>query len=453
VIGLSTALLLARDGHHVTVLEADDADPPATPLDAWTSWQRRGVAQFRQPHNLFPRFQQILDRELPDVTSRLLTAGCAWVDPLAAMPPSISDTAPRPGDERFRYVTGRRPVIESAFASAAAAEPTVTVRRGVRVGGLLAGQPVLPGVPHVTGVRTEAGEELHADLVVDAMGRRTPTTRWLTQLGATAPRVESEECGFVYYTRYFAGPQLPPARSAPLTPMGTFSLLTLPGDNGTWSVTVFASTGDAPLKALRDVDCFTRVIQACPRHAHWLHGQPITEVLPMAGILDRYRRFVVGGSPVVTGLAAVGDAWACTNPSAGRGLTVGLIHAQLLRDVVRAHLADAGSFARAWDDATEDFVAPYYWNQISADRVRVAEMDALRAGVPPPPPDPVMSRLAASDDADVFRARLEIRTCLALPQEVLARPHIREMLDGASTSEQPPPPGPDRTQLLDILTG
>jgi flavin-dependent dehydrogenase len=43
----------------------------------------------------------------------------------------------------------------------------------------------------------------------------------------------------------------------------------------------------------------------------------------MAGILDRYRRFVVDGAPVVTGYAAVGDAWACTNPSAGRGISVG----------------------------------------------------------------------------------------------------------------------------------
>ena len=96
----------------------------------------------------------------------------------------------------------------------------------------------------------------------------------------------------------------------PLTPIGTISVLTLPGDNGTWSVTVFGASGDAPLKELRDVDCFTRVLRACPLQAHWLDGRAITGVLAMAGILDRYRRFAVDGEPVATGFATVGDAWA-----------------------------------------------------------------------------------------------------------------------------------------------
>ena len=34
----------------------------------------------------------------------------------------------------------------------------------------------------------------------------------------------------------------------------------------------------------------------------------------MGGIVDRYRRFRVDDKPVATGLASVGDAWACTNP-------------------------------------------------------------------------------------------------------------------------------------------
>ncbi|MGZ4616941.1 MAG: FAD-dependent oxidoreductase, partial [Actinomycetes bacterium] len=328
VIGLSAAVMLARDGHEVTVLEADPAVTPDGPRDAWTAWRRHGVAQFRQPHNLFPRFRQILDREMPEMVERLVAAGCVWVDMVATLPPGIQDRAPRPGDDRFRFVTGRRPVVEAVFAAAADEEPRVTVRRGVRVDGFLEGRPLTEGTPHVAGVRTALGEQVRADLVVDAMGRRTPTADWLTGLGGRSPDVQTEDSGFVYYTRYFAGPELPVARAAPITAMGTFSLLTLPGDNGTWSVTVFGATGDAPLKAVRDPDLFARLVRACPAHAHWLDGSPVTQVLAMAGILDRYRRFVVDGRPVATGLAAVGDAWACTNPSAGRGLSVGLIHAQ-----------------------------------------------------------------------------------------------------------------------------
>ena len=80
VVGLCAAMMLAREGLDVTVLEADPAEPPA-PADAWSSWTRKGVAQFRQPHNLFGRFRQICDDELPELTDKLLaanTAHLAW---------------------------------------------------------------------------------------------------------------------------------------------------------------------------------------------------------------------------------------------------------------------------------------------------------------------------------------------------------------------------------------
>ena len=75
VIGLSVATMLAQDGHEVTVVEADPDGPPAVPAESWASWNRKGVAQFRQPHNLFARFRQICDQEMPGMTGRLLAAG------------------------------------------------------------------------------------------------------------------------------------------------------------------------------------------------------------------------------------------------------------------------------------------------------------------------------------------------------------------------------------------
>ena len=173
--------MLARDGHRVTVLEADPEPPPKSPLDARASWERRGVAQFQQQHNLFTRFRAVSDEELPGFTSGLLGAGCVWVDYLddASLPPTVTDRTPRPEDAALRFVTGRRPVLEWTAAAMAAEEPRVTIRRGVRAWELLTGASAIPGSPHVIGVQTTSGEIMHADLVVDAMGRRSHAGEWI----------------------------------------------------------------------------------------------------------------------------------------------------------------------------------------------------------------------------------------------------------------------------------
>jgi len=55
-------------------------------------------------------------------------------------------------------------------------------------------------------------------------------------------------------------------------------------------------------------------------------------------------------------------------------------------------------------------------------------------------------------DADVFRAAAEMRSMLALPQDVMTRPglvdRIREIADA---HEVPTPPAPSREELLHML--
>ena len=460
ICGLGTALLLARDGHTVTVIERDPAPLPTSPQAAWDEWERKGVAQFRQPHNFMPGMRLILDAELPDVQEALFRAGASRLDFVQPLPPFFTDQSSRPIDEQLWTYTARRPAGEWVFANAALHEPGVTIRRGVQAAGLVGGSPALRGIPHVVGVRTAGGEQLRADLVIDAMGRRSHGPEWLAAMGARRPFEEQADCGFTYYTRYFRGTE--PARVGPVfTVLGTIGVLTLPGDNGTWSVTVMVTSGDAPLKRLRHAETWTKTLRACPLQAHWLDGEPITDVLPMSGVVDRYRRFVVDGIPVATGYIAVADAWACTNPSAGRGLTVGLLHAVRLRDVLRDAPDDPYALVQRFDVTTEAEVAPWYHAQVAADRTRYAQVQALCEGREPPPPVDDLSKLLTSlfstavSDPDLFRAALEYVCTITPIQNILRRPEVaRRVLEATQAMGDAPPmqlPGPDRAQLLDLV--
>ena len=459
VCGLSTALVLARDGHDVRVLERDDEPVPDSPAAAWEGWRRPGVAQFHQAHYLQARSARVLDTELPDVRDALLAAGALAYDLLRSAPPTVGAVTRRPEDDRFVSVTARRSTLEQVVARAAAEEPGLRVERGVEVDGLATRR--VDGAAQVTGVHTRTGLEVDADLVVDATGRRSPVPGWLREAGERPPHEEATDSGFSYYTRFFRsrGGGLPQLRGPLHAQLGTISVLTIPGDLDTWSVTLVTDSHDRPLKELRHEDVWTAVVAALPQQAHWLDGEPITGVLPMSGVLDRYTRAVVDGAPVVTGLVAVADAWACTNPSLGRGVSMGLMHAACLRATLREGADDDPlTFARRWDDAVEETMTPWYRATLAVDRARLAEMRALRDGQVPEPPQgraalgPAL-RQAAPHDAELFRAMLEIVGCLALPAEVFSRPGLAERVMRTAAEHPPRPAGPDREQLLHLVAG
>lgn len=236
-------------------------------------------------------------------------------------------------------------------------------------------------------------------------------------------------------------------------------MLVLPSDVGTWGATIVLSARDHALRDLRGEASFTKLLSACPMHAPILGLEPITPMLAAAGISDRLRRLVICTAPVVTGLLTVGDSWACTNPSLGRGISIGLMHALATAETVDAHLSDPAALAVERDRLTRKRVLPWYRATTQVDRARAAQVAAAIEGRPPaPPPTPetqVVQDVAAAMmvDADAFRAFLELTFLLALPEDLVSRPGFADHVRGIAAVLPPARfPGPTRQELLSMLS-
>ena len=285
---------------------------------------------------------------------------------------------------------------------------------------------------------------------------------WLTAAGARPPAEERADSGFVYYGRHFRSPygSPPEIRSLLIQPYDSLSVLALPADHGTWSVVLTTSAKDRALRALREPAAWSAAVSCYPLVADWIDAEPITGVDVMAGLEDRLRHYVIDGSPVATGVVAVGDAWACTNPSLGRGASFAIIHARVLRDVLReVGVTDHDKLVRRFDEVTAQSVEPLYRATNFVDTHRLAEIDGDVAGTPYRPDDPrwLASKAlfaAAFRDPGALRGYLSISSFLATPDEVFATPGLRDrVLALGLPAPQYPLPGPSRAGLLDAIGG
>src|SRR5919109_3529607 len=112
VAGLATALALGERGAEVIVLDADAAPTANDPDEAFASWSRRRVPQFRHSHAFLARVRNIVRNAYPEIYAELLAAGARELRLLDFPPPSLRPLAPEPGDEELAALGCRRPVFE-----------------------------------------------------------------------------------------------------------------------------------------------------------------------------------------------------------------------------------------------------------------------------------------------------------------------------------------------------
>ncbi len=408
-------------------------------------------------HVVLPRLTQILADELPDVLAALEADGALRTNRVRSLPEAMTGGF-RPCDECFEQVSGRRPMVEATLAACADREEGMVVRRGVAVDGLLTG-PARPGdVPHVAGVVLASGEQVTADLVVSTTGRRSALPAMLEsdRCGAR-PSEEVAPHGFTYYCRTFrsADGSPPPMFGPPLQHYDSLSFVTAPADNGTWSVAIVASGNDRWMRHATDADVWSRIVRAYPRLAHWVDGEPISDVEVMSATPDRTTRLVVGGHPVATGVIAMGDALACTSPMFARGMTFAALQAVCLRDVLReVSPIDPAELAHRWTDRVGNVVMPLIDETLAIARHRLAEIDAQVAGRLYETDDPLwpfLQRLfdATPHDPELLRAVMGVAGVFVRAGDIARRRDLVARLD--AVGDLPAAPGPTRRDLVELL--
>jgi len=460
--GCFAALLLARSGHEVVVLEKDRLELAPDVESAAAQAFRSTAPQIVQPHIIMARCRQLLIERLPDVYEALLGAGVVEAPLSTQMRPTLADTSRRPGDEQLTMLLTRRSTFDWVLHRTTAAQRGVTMRRGVEVKGLATAAATKS---HIVGVRTDAGD-VRADFVLDAAGRRSPIDHWLKEIDAHPSMTSWAECGVAYFSRHYRlreGARLPaPRTTRTVAALDEFTAGIWGADNNTMQLVVAPLAQDHRFKTLRYPEVFTAVLRTVPTYAEWLDAlDPITDVYPMGGVHNTMRRLVVDGVPVATGLGAIGDSVCTTNPTLGRGLALALSGAADLLDTLDEYHDDWTAQALAMDALTAEHVLPFYEDQAAIDSARLAMLrHAIFDATAPLPPSLQADRVtfaqlrtAALFDPTAFRGFWRLMGMIGRPDEIYTDPWIVERTHEIHRQHGSGPPviQPSREQLLTAL--
>ena len=463
IAGLGAALALGRQGRHVIVCEHDGAPVPASAEEMWSAWPRPGTPQAPIGHGFMPGFRILLHERAPDVLRRLWEAGAQPLDFSAGMP----GDARRPEDAELTGIMCRRAVLEGILRQAVEAEPTVDLRAGCQVAGLLAEPSSLDGVPHVVGVRTRANGRVAAMRVVVAGGRRLPLRRWLEEIGAQPPAEEAEGCGFQWYTRYFRillRADEDYSLSTQLTTicdLGYMKYVFFCADRGTFCVEFGVPIWDHALHALREEAVHMAVARAMPEGPVWLDPERSTPIGPVAAMGQErtlLRRFMREGVPLALGLHVLGDARCQTNSDYAWGAGLAVTEAYALADVLAEQRGDALAEATAFEARVGDEIAGRYQLSLARDRACLRAYRGERAWDPSDGGEGFIHTIvatAAGEDAEIARA-VRRRHFQLDPVDTLARNSAvleRARQIAASCPSTPlRPPGSTREDVLQIIT-
>ncbi|OUS90670.1 NAD(P)/FAD-dependent oxidoreductase [Rhodococcus sp. NCIMB 12038] len=335
--GTLAAAAIADHFREVVLLERDEL--PTEPVF------RKGVPQGAHFHALLAAGRAAMDSLLPGFSDHAFEMGAVRLDSAQdVMRLDRVGWSPR-FESGLEFLMASRPLIEKALRDKAAELDGVQYRSGVEVAGLLGADG------RVTGVRTTNGEELPADLVIDASGRFSESPAWLHALGYPTPREEVVNAHWGYSSTFLEVPEDwdPGFQALALTAFGdgaltpesasrAMAMWVVEGERR-WILTAQGSAGDHPPRTEEKLRDFISSI-GVPELDKALSQVTFPEKISMWRDTRSRLRDFAGQPERPECFLTIGDAWMGFNPVYGQGMTAAALEASDLRTELAAHLTE-----------------------------------------------------------------------------------------------------------------
>ncbi len=431
--GLGAARALSSHFRKVTLIERDDLSSSAG--------HRKGVPQGNHAHGLLPSGYRILDGYFPGMMKDLVAEGAPEGDLTGDFLWYQYGAWKLRADSGLTGVGVSRPLLEHKVRERVRRLEGVTLMTDHDVD-----EPIFDAPSgRVTGVKIKSrasgsASAMDADLVVDTLGRGSPSPRWLAAwgFGEVAETNISVDVGYATAVFERRGGDLHGAFGAIIAgtaPQSTRFAACLGAEGDRWVITLVGCLKDYPPTETAEWKQFANTLPTPDIFDMVSDREPVVPLVAYRFPANRQRHYErLAKFPL--GYLVLGDAYCSFNPIYGQGMSVAMSEARALDECLeksRDQLA-ARFFARA------KAIVASPWTIATGEDLRYPQVVGER-----PPGFGIVSRYmerahqAATRDPVVLKQFFEVASLLAAPTSMMT-PRIawRVLLGGRGEGQRTP---------------